>query len=341
MINITLKYKPYVLQLKKPFKTSKGEIKERKGFLIYLQDDEGCKGTGDCSPFPEFGSETYEAAFEVVNNLNTKFYIDVNDAYKTVELSLSQFNNLPALKHGLEQALINYICSKKNISLNEALKLSSKQFVNVNAVIGFLTTKQTKEKAARFILEGFRTIKLKVGREDFEKDFKCVKAVRNLNDNLNIRIDVNGVWSLDEAEQHLNELKQFSIEYVEQPVSNIKYFGLLKKTCSIPLAADESLRTIKDAAGIIKNKSADVLILKPMLLGGIIPMLSIYNEAIKHNLKCVVSSSLESVVGRSYALFAASLINENTAHGLGVDDYFKNDLFPNPYPVVNGKIKLG
>lgn len=341
MIKINLKYKPYLLQLKDPIVTSKGEIKERKGFLIYLQDQKGCKGTGDCAPFQEYGSETYDNAIEVIKKFNGRFHIDFNDVYKTIKHSLKQFDNLPALKHGLEQALINYICSKKNISLNEALKLSSKRFVNVNAVIGFLTTKQTEEKAAQFIKKGYDTIKLKAGRNNFNEDFDCIRAVSNLNENLNIRVDVNGKWRLDEAKHHLEELKQFNIEYVEQPVSSIKDFGELKKVSHIPIAADESLRTIADAAAIIKNSDADVLILKPMLLGGLIPLLSIYNEAKKNKLRCVVSSSFESVVGRSYALFAASLINENTAHGLSVEDYFENELFPNPYPVINGQIKLG
>ncbi|MBZ0200764.1 MAG: o-succinylbenzoate synthase [Ignavibacteriaceae bacterium] len=341
MLNITIKYKPYSLLLKNAFTTAKGEIKERKGFLITIKDERGNKGTGDCAPFPEFGSESYDEAFETIENFNGKLFIDDKNIYKTIRYSLKQFDNLPALKHGLEQALVNYYCSKNNVSLNEALNVKSNKTVNINAAIGFLSPEQTKQKAKQLIAAGFKTIKLKSGRADFNKDLECIAAVRNLSEEIKIRIDVNGKWSLEEAQRHFKELGKFNIEYVEQPVSNIKYFAALKRITTIQLAADESVRTFTEAIDIITNKYADVLILKPMLLGGIVPLLSICEAALKNKIKCVVSSSFESVVGHSYALFAASTIKGKTAHGLGVSDYFENNLFPNPYPVVNGQIKLG
>ena len=60
MRDLQLTFSPYTLKLKKPFVTSKKEIRQRNGFILKLYDDEGNEGIGDCCPFPEFGSETLQ-----------------------------------------------------------------------------------------------------------------------------------------------------------------------------------------------------------------------------------------------------------------------------------------
>ena len=130
------------------------------------------------------------------------------------------------------------------------------------------------------------------------------------------------------------------MEYVEQPVNGLDNFIKLKSKTVVPLAVDESIRTIKDAAEFIQNKAAAVLVLKPMMLGGIIPVLKIKNLAGQNGIKVVITSSFESVVGRAMAVFAASTVKEELAHGLATEKYFEKDLFTDPYPVKNGIISL-
>ena len=77
-----------------------------------------------------------------------------------------------------------------------------------------------------------------------------------------------------------------------------------------------------------------------MLLGGLLNTLEIIELAIKNNVGVVITSSFESAIGRSFAIFAASTIKNNTAHGLNVSHLFKNDIVKDPYPVKNGKISL-
>ena len=66
---IDLKYQPYKLRLLTTFETSKSTISERKGFIISLKSSSGKVGIGDVSPFPEFGSETYEQAQNQIDSL--------------------------------------------------------------------------------------------------------------------------------------------------------------------------------------------------------------------------------------------------------------------------------
>jgi L-alanine-DL-glutamate epimerase-like enolase superfamily enzyme len=155
-----------------------------------------------------------------------------------------------------------------------------------------------------------------------------------------MRVDVNGKWKLSEAIANLNKLTFLNLEYAEQPVNSLKNFKILKVKSKIPLAADESIRNISDAEIFIKEKGAEILILKPMMIGGIIPTIKIIGLAEKNNIKTVITSSLESAVGKAMAVFAASLVRSEIAHGLGTGAFFVQDFTPDPYIVKRGKISL-
>ena len=331
----------YTLKFKQPFTTSKGIITERKGFLIKLDSANGKSGYGDCCPLPDFGSESYEQAEAKIKDLELKIKIDLNDIEKSIIKTLEPLNDFPALRHGFEQALLNLISRDQNISLNEILNSSSKKTINVNAAIGFLTAEESVLRAKELISKGYKTIKLKVGRKDFKEDYAYVKVIRkNIGNNIHLRIDANGKWNFSNAVSSLRRLEKFGIEYAEQPCSNIEDYLALSHKTHIPLAADESIRSIKDAYDFISRKAASVIILKPMMLGGIIPTLKIIQFAQENKIKVVVTTSLDSCIGRSFAVLAASFVEQETAHGLGTAELFENDLFPDPYPVKNGQIHL-
>ena len=76
------------------------------------------------------------------------------------------------------------------------------------------------------------------------------------------------------------------------------------------------------------------------MLGGLTPVIKIIELAGIHNVKTIITSSFESSIGRSLAVFAASLIEDNSAHGLATSEYFENDIATDPFPVSGGKIIL-
>jgi o-succinylbenzoate synthase len=334
-------YSPYQLKFKQPFTTSKGKITKRKGFLIKLESENGRRGHGDCCPLSDFGSESYEEVEEKLKNLELDIKIDLSNIESSIFKSLEPLNKLPALRFAFEQAILNLISRDQNISLNEILNSTSKKIINVNAAIGLQTPEQTILQAKELINKGYETLKLKVGRENFEEDYACVQGIRNsIGTKVKLRIDVNGKWNLSKATSSLNKLKKFDIEYVEQPVNKLKDYLKLSPKTNIPLAADESIRSLRDAYDFISQKAVAVLILKPIMLGGIIPTIKIIEYAQQNKIKVVVTSSLESCVGRSFAILAASFVQDDIAHGLGTAEFFENDLFKDPYPVKNGQIHL-
>ncbi len=180
---------------------------------------------------------------------------------------------------------------------------------------------------------GVKSFKVKVGNSPAE-DLVRVNEIRRLRPEAKIRIDVNGLWSVDQAEQFLNSVGD--IEYVEQPCATIEELRELKKRISVKIVGDEILRKAENPFDIELADAVDYLMLKVQPLGGIKRAHAIANH---HKLPVVVSSALESAVGIKYGLeLAASFDEMRFDCGLGTGSLLAKDVAQ--LPIVDGKIEI-
>ena len=180
---------------------------------------------------------------------------------------------------------------------------------------------------------GVKTFKVKVGN-NLAEDLARINVIRDLRPEAKIRADVNGLWSVDQAEAFLKAVGQ--IEYVEQPCSTIEELRDLKSRTSVKIVGDEILRKAVDPFAIDLAGAIDYLMLKVQPLGGI---KRAHALAEHHNLPVVVSSALESAVGINYGLtLAASFEEMNFDCGLGTGSLLAVDVAQ--LPIVDGKIEI-
>jgi len=186
---------------------------------------------------------------------------------------------------------------------------------------------------------GVKTFKIKVGN-NLQEDVARVAWVRSLNRKAAIRIDVNGSWSVDEAQRNLYAMYEEvgAFEYVEQPCATVEELRELKSKIRIPLfiAGDEVLRKAKDPFSVDLSGAIDFLMLKVQPLGGITRAIKLAEH---HKLPVVVSSALESAVGISYGLkLAATLPTLNFACGLATASLLDSNV--GNLPIVDGHIQI-
>jgi o-succinylbenzoate synthase len=180
---------------------------------------------------------------------------------------------------------------------------------------------------------GVTSFKVKAGN-DLAEDLARVNVIRNLQPQAKIRIDVNGLWSVDQAEAFLSAVG--NIEYVEQPCATIEELRELKSRTSVKIVGDEVLRKAADPFAIDLTSAIDYLMLKVQPLGGI---KRAHALAKHHNLPVVVSSALESAVGINYGLtLAASFEEMNFDCGLGTGSLLAADVAH--LPIVDGKMEI-
>ena len=204
--------------------------------------------------------------------------------------------------------------------------------VAVNGTIPALNNPADLER----IIDSFpevKTFKVKVGT-NVSEDLYRLDVVRTLRPWAAIRIDVNGLWSVDEAEMFINSAGD--IEYVEQPCATIEELSELKKRVDVKIVGDEILRKAKDPFAIDLAGAVDYLMLKVQPLGGI---KRAHKIAEHHNLPVVVSSALESAVGINYGLtLAASFEEMKFDCGLGTGSLLAKNV--GELPIVDGKIAI-
>ena len=180
---------------------------------------------------------------------------------------------------------------------------------------------------------GVNTFKVKVGN-DLAEDLARVNVIRQLQPQAKIRIDVNGLWSVDQAEEFLTLVGQ--IEYVEQPCATIEELRELKSRTSVRIVGDEILRKAPNPFEIDLTGAIDYLMLKVQPLGGI---KRAHALAEHHKLPVIVSSALESAVGINHGLMLAASFKEmNFDCGLGTGSLLASDVAH--LPIVDGKIEI-
>ncbi len=204
--------------------------------------------------------------------------------------------------------------------------------VSVNGTIPALNDVQDLERIINSF-PGVKTFKVKVG-SDVSQDLQRLDLIRSIRPDAVIRIDVNGLWSVDEAEIFLNSVGE--IEYVEQPCATIEELRELKKRVDVKIVGDEVLRKAKDPFNVDLSGAINFLMLKVHPLGGI---KRAHKLAEHHNLPVVVSSALESAVGINYGLIlAASFQDMNFDCGLGTGSLMAKNVAD--LPIVDGKITI-
>ena len=180
---------------------------------------------------------------------------------------------------------------------------------------------------------GVKSFKVKVGN-NLAEDLARINEIRQLRPDTKIRIDVNGLWNVDQAEQFLTSAGE--IEYVEQPCATIEELLELKKRTSVKIVGDEILRKAGNPFDIDLTGAVDYLMLKVQPLGGIKRAHAIAEH---HKLPVVVSSALESAVGIKYGLELAASFNEmNFDCGLGTGSLLAKDVAQ--LQIVDGKIEI-
>lgn len=324
----SIQYHPYRLAFREPFQTSLGTLFHREGFVIEIGDresDDGVQhiGLGEAAPLDGFGMESFaEAERILIEAQGSLINAEINNL-NDIENLLTKYDRTPSAKHGIELGLLNLLSQDQGRSISQLLVDSFsgeiRNQVTVNAVIGAIAPDQAATKAKEYIEQGYRCLKIKVGTKGFEMDLRRVEAVRSQGgDRIQIRIDANQGWSVTDAIANLKKLEFLQIEYVEQPVAAANLLGMaeVRRSQLIPVAADESVNNLAQLQQVINAQAADIIILKPMALGGLITANRAAAIAFKAGLDVVITTTIDGAIARQAAFDLAAALPIKRACGL-------------------------
>ena len=266
------------LPLKIPFEhASSGLIKCLKDVFIKITDTEGNSGLAEIRGNNHYVTgETPDSIVAIVRDffaplLLGKEAFDINEFNSILEKSVVGNSSAKAL---VNIALHDLKAKFHKISVAELLGGIKRKKMPSDAAIAFMSLDDTKKMLEKYLDDGFRFIKIRVGLPSFDDDIARVREVRKILDkkevNALLSIDGNQCWEIKEAISKIKELANFGLAFVEQPVPVCSPLEMkfLKDNIPIPLMADESVKGPKEAEELIKDQAVDYLHIKLSKAGG-------------------------------------------------------------------------
>ncbi|HET8841851.1 MAG TPA: o-succinylbenzoate synthase, partial [Ktedonobacteraceae bacterium] len=299
---IDLTWRPYQVPFRHPFVTAHGILGHRRGALVQIRLENGSEGSGEIAPLPEFAGSNLANILSMLPGLAKDLYERETTDILSFLASQCQDGLIPApLIYGLETALLDALAQTDGSSLAAFLANVERvrKTIPVNAVISGETIEVIVDKAQAALAAGFTCLKLKVTQPS-PRVVEYTAALRAISGPApRLRLDVNEGWNFEQARSLLTQCAAYDIEYVEQPLPADDREGMarLRRATPIPLAADEAVYSLEQARNLLAMEAADVLILKPQMLGGFQLCRQIIGEAQKRQVHCVVTSTLDTGIG--------------------------------------------
>lgn len=337
-----------------PYTIAYETVSKATNIILKVDTDKGITGWGCASPDQEVTSETPEDVIENIEKVVIAL-LKGQSPFQIVKTMHTLKEVLPFSSSTLsmvDMALHDILARKAKLPLYQLLG-GFKNEIQTSITIGILPLKETLAQAAYYLRKGFSIIKLKGGLELSEDVEKILKMREKLGKEFALRFDANQGYSPEESISFLNQTKNADIEIFEQPTSPKKEEKLeqLTRIDDVPVMADESLKTLKDAFRLANNDLTDMVNIKLMKVGGIVEAQHINSVAKASGMEVMVGCLDECALGISAGLhFTLSRRNivyaDLDGHLDLLEDPFtdlftmKNGiLYPSKYPGL-GKIKL-
>ena len=296
----------------------------RPHVLVRLTADDGQIGLGEASPLPSFTGETAESILLHLHHVFLPMLLGTSPF--DVASIHERMDWLPAntsAKAAIDIALYDLMGKGTGVPVTSLIGGTVRPDVPVTFPLGIDDIHETVTKAVSAVERGIATLKMKIGH-DPDADVARVKAVRSaVGPHVKIRIDANQGYDVPSAARIVTRLADVGIEYVEQPVAQWDLAGLaaVRRATGVPIMADESLHSLRDAVQLIEHEAVDIFAIKLIKTAGLTQARHIAALAAAHQIDIVVISPFDMQIGAAAGLaLALSAPTGTRAHELRVFD---------------------
>ena len=315
--------------------------------LVKVHTDDGIVGFGEASCTPRWSGEDQVTGAHLIHTYLEPLLVgedpaEVEELTKKFRLA---FAGNYFTKAAVEMALWDIAGKVEGQPLCEMLGGTVREFVPTKWSVSGVEPEKAAEIARWAVVQGFKAMKVKVGLEP-DGDVARVKAVREaVGPEIKLGVDANGGWPPAVAIPTIERLRKFGIAFVEQPVSpeHPEMMTEIRKQTQLPVIADESVFTLRDARLVATLKTADVLSIYIGKAGGITEAMKLAHFALRENLKCTVGSNLELGVGSAamthLALASRGVVAEEFPCDIIGPLYYEDDIVREPLPIKPGEAR--
>lgn len=316
-------YARYLLHFKERAETSRGSMLEKETFFLRLTDCDGAVGVGECALFRGLSADDrpdYEQRLQ-----------QLCESIESGSPDDRFFDGWPSLRFGYESALAD-LAIRRNPSQKGPWECGQHP-IAINGLI-WMGDKATMLRRLREKLDlGFRCIKIKIGGIGFPQELEMLQALRREfgPEEVVIRLDANGSFSVHNALECLQRLSEFTIHSIEQPIRQGQWQEMARicEASPIAVALDEELIGVErrdDKAALLDTVRPAYVILKPALCGGFSGADEWINMARERGIGWWATSALESNVGLRAIGRWVDGYAPKMCQGLGTGQLFTNNI---------------
>ena len=328
-------YKKYILNFKRPSGTSRGVMTEKETWFLILEEN-GKTGLGECGILRSLSIDDRPDYEEKLQWVCQNIHLGKDKLWQ-------ELIKFPSIQFGVEMAFLS-LQSKTPFELFPSEFTDGKKNMLINGLVWMGEEQFMKTQIEEKLVQGFSCIKLKIGAIDFEKELGLLRFIRQNFDakTIEIRVDANGAFNSNEALSKLNQLNEFELHSIEQPIraNQVQEMKLLCQQTPFSIALDEELIGvfgIENKRKLLEEIKPQYIILKPSLVGGFKGTLEWIAIAESLNIGWWITSALESNIGLNAITQFTFTLKNPLPQGLGTGGLYTNN-FDCPLEIKKGRI---
>lgn len=308
---------------------AEGPLRREVACLV-LRESSDLVGVGEAAPVAGFSRETIdESRRALFAALSDRDDLDASapparEVARFVTRRAELLSAAPSARFALETALFDLLAQSRGEDLASCVRGTpcERDSVETGALLRDPAEATFVQRASSAMKRGFRVLKVKLRADDDEalgREIEGLRALRRVAPEVELRLDPNGRWSVDDARRRLERLAEVAPAFVEQPVPPEDLVRL--GPCAVPWAADESL----GIAGVVEELSAEsgcaAFVIKPAALG-VLRSRALADIARSRGLPVVITHFFDGPIGLAAACETAlSLDNDVRLLACGLDPH--------------------
>jgi muconate cycloisomerase len=304
---------PIAASFRSTFRFGTTERTTSPNVVIAIRTDEGQIGYGEACPVPAFTSETQRSIVELVEQRVAPALVGGDPSLRAplLEGLARSLAFAPFTVAGVETALLDLLGRVLEVPVHVLLGGAFRDRVEVHGSVGWDEDAARMAENALEQCQTYRWLKLYAGRGEIDRDLDRLQAVRDaVGPDARLIVDINGMWSASDAIRAIPRLGEIGIDLLEQPLAPgapSSQRDLVRKL-RIDIAADESVRTVPDAAAVVREHTATVINVGMSKLGGPTAALQVAQIATANGLGVMVGSVIEMGIATAMGLHLAAAL---------------------------------
>src|SRR6266567_5398074 len=241
---LTLTADVVTLKTKHPFVIARGGGDDYRVVWVRLSDADGTEGWGEADPSKYYG-ETADTVLAALKKLEPYLPKDPFD----LEVAEARFAQVVpkngAARAAVSAALHDLVGKRLGQPLWRLWGLDPSRAPQSSFTIGLDTPERVRQKVAE--AASYPILKIKLGTD---RDEDILRTVREATKKP-LRVDANAGWTVARAKQMIPVLKEYGVEFLEQPLvpDDLEGLGAVRTVAAkhqLPVVVDESCLVAAD-----------------------------------------------------------------------------------------------